>query len=176
MVSLILQKNYRDITIKDILDEANVGRSTFYAHYTGKDDLLASGFAHLRTELIAFQEQSLARRGGIEARGLGFSLAMFEHAGDHVDVYKALIGEHGGTVAQNHIRQIIAELVRKDLSAILEHDRAGEMPRELVAQHIVGSFMATLVWWLDGGAKLRPERVDEVFRQLIMHGVKDKNE
>ena len=39
LTSLILQKGYEAITIQDICDEANVSRSTFYAHYTSKDDL-----------------------------------------------------------------------------------------------------------------------------------------
>ena len=39
---LILKKGYEAVTIKDICDAANVGRSTFYAHYEGKDDLMRS--------------------------------------------------------------------------------------------------------------------------------------
>ena len=50
LTSLILKKGYEAITIQDICDEANVGRSTFYAHYTSKDDLKRSGFEHLRKE------------------------------------------------------------------------------------------------------------------------------
>ena len=48
LTSLILKKGYEAITIQDICDEANVGRSTFYAHYTSKDDLKRSGFERLR--------------------------------------------------------------------------------------------------------------------------------
>ena len=48
LTSLILKKGYEATTIQDICDAANVGRSTFYAHYTSKDDLKRSGFEHLR--------------------------------------------------------------------------------------------------------------------------------
>jgi len=40
LVSLVPKKGYEAITIEDICDAANIGRSTFYGHYTGKDDLM----------------------------------------------------------------------------------------------------------------------------------------
>ncbi len=50
--SLLLKKGYEAIRVKDICDVANVGRSTFYAHYTGKDDLKRSGLEQLRRQLM----------------------------------------------------------------------------------------------------------------------------
>src|SRR5437899_3343596 len=70
LTSLILKKGYDAITIQDICDKANVGRSTFYAHYTSKDDLKRSGFAHLRKELIDRQRDALAMPGDIRDRSL----------------------------------------------------------------------------------------------------------
>ena len=52
LISMILKKGYEAITIDDICDAANVGRSTFYAHYTSKDDLKRSGLDHLRRMLV----------------------------------------------------------------------------------------------------------------------------
>jgi AcrR family transcriptional regulator len=58
LTSLILKKGYEAVTIQDICDEANIGRSTFYAHYTSKDDLKRSGFEHLRKELVDRQREA----------------------------------------------------------------------------------------------------------------------
>src|SRR3982074_3871002 len=92
LMSLILKKDYEAITIQDICDEANVGRSTFYAHYTSKDDLKRKGFEHLRKELVDRQREAQAASGEIKDRSLSFSLTMFEHARDHIDLYRALVG------------------------------------------------------------------------------------
>ena len=54
LMSLIVKQGYEAITIKDICDSANVGRSTFYAHYTSKDDLMRSGLENLRRVLVPF--------------------------------------------------------------------------------------------------------------------------
>ena len=171
LTSLILKKGYEAITIQDICDEANVGRSTFYAHYTSKDDLKRSGFEHLRKELVDRQSAARAAPGDIKDRSLAFSLTMFEHARDHIDLYRALVGGHGGTVSLGQIRQILSDLVRNEFPASVGKNSADIVPRELVVQYVVGAYMAVLIWWLDGGAKLPPKRIDAMFRRLATEGI-----
>lgn len=170
-ISLILKKGYDAVTVDDICNAANVGRSTFYAHYTGKDDLRRSGLEHLRKELVGRQKEALAKPGQIRDRSLGFSVAMFEHARDHIDLYRALVGGRGGAIALGTIRQILSDLVRNELVEAVDKNSADAMPRELVVQYVVGAFMAVMTWWLDGGAKLPPPRVDAMFRHLATEGI-----
>ncbi len=102
---------------------------------------------------------------------MGFSLAMFEHARDHRDLYRALVGGRGGAVALGSIRQILSDLVRKELVATVDNKSAIVIPRELLVQYVVGAFMSVLTWWLDGGAKLPAQRIDAVFRRLMIDGI-----
>ena len=169
--SLIRKKDYEAITIKDICDAANVGRSTFYAHYTSKDDLKRRGFEKLRKELVDRQREAQAAPGDIKDRSLGFSLTMFEHARDHRDHYRALIGSRGGTVSLGSIRKILSDLVRDELAGTADKNSADTIPRELVVQYVVGAYMAVMTWWLDGGAKLPPPRIDAMFRRLATQGI-----
>jgi AcrR family transcriptional regulator len=168
-ISLILEKGYEAMTVEDICDAANVGRSTFYAHYSSKDDLKRSGFEHLRQQLADRQKQARATPGNIKDRSFGFSLTMFEHARDHIDLYRALVRDRGGTVSLGQIRQILSDLVRNEFAAT--ENSVDMIPREFVVQYVVGAFMAVLVWWLDGGAKLPPNSVDAMFRRLVTEGI-----
>jgi AcrR family transcriptional regulator len=166
LMSLILRKGYDAITIQDIIDEADVGRSTFYAHYTGKEDLLRSGFQTLRAELTEAQRVARARAGS-QDRPLAFSLAMFEHASAYTDVYRALVGGRGGVVAINEIRRVLAEIVKKEL-VVQERET---VPREVRVDFIVGTFLTVLTWWLERRPGLSPSEADAIFRHLVISGI-----
>jgi len=170
--SLILKKDYEAITVQDICDAANVGRSTFYAHYTSKDDIKRKGFEKLHKELVDRQKEVLATAAHDKHRSLGFSLGMFEHARDHLENYRALVGGRGGDISLGTIRKILSNLVSDELANAGAKKSADVIPRELIVQYIVGAYMAVLIWWLDGGAKLPPKRVDAMFRRLATEGIR----
>jgi hypothetical protein len=96
---------------------------------------------------------------------------MFEHAREHIEAYRALVGTRGGEVALGAIREILSDLFRKELSANAGEKPADAMPRELVIQIVVGTYMTLLTWWLGGGAKLPPDRIDAMFRRLATKGL-----
>jgi AcrR family transcriptional regulator len=169
LLSLIMEKRYEAISVEDICDRANVGRSTFYAHFTGKDDLKRSGLEHLRRELLD-QHRNASASAQASTRPLGFSLTMFEHARDHMHLYRALVGSKGGAIALDTVRQTLCDFVRGELTRTKARDANG-IPREFVVQHIVGAYMAVLIWWLDDGAKLPPRRMDELFQRLMSKGI-----
>ena len=169
LISLILERGYDSITVEEICQTANVGRSTFYLHYTSKDDLKQSGLESLRRHLV--DSAGRAAPGGGPREGFDFSLAMFEHARDHIELYQALAGGRGGTVALGTIRQILSDLVRDELGNDRDKNSPDAIPQELVVHYVVGAYMAVLTWWLDGGAKLPPERIDAIFRRLASEGV-----
>ena len=167
LISLILKKNYEAITVQEICDSANVGRSTFYTHYTSKDDLHQRGIENLRRVLSDGRSDALADHGDIRGRSLSFSRTLFEHARDRNDLFRALAGSRGGTVALDTIRRIISDVVRDELAETADKS----MPRELIVQFVVGAYMAVLTWWLDGGAKLPPERMEAMFQSLALKGL-----
>ena len=167
-VSLVLERGYDPITIKDICDAANVARATFYSHYRSKDDLKRAGLEHLRKLLLT------RRRDAAATGSLSFSLAVFEHARDHLQLYRALAGSRGGAIALETIREIVVERVRADLAASRypeSGNSADTVPSNLTIQFVAGAFMALLTGWLDTGAKAPPARMDDAFRRLTTKGV-----
>jgi AcrR family transcriptional regulator len=172
LMCLVREKGYDAVTVDDICEAAHVGRSTFYGHYASKDDLKRSGLlAHLRKELLEHQESSPAACGDAGGRCLACSLPMFKHARDHIETYRALVGTRGGEVALGAIREILSELLRRELASNTDAASADAMPRELVIRIVVGAYMTVLTWYLDSGAKLPPERMDAMVRRLATEGL-----
>ena len=88
LIQLILERDYDGISVADIADAANVGRSTFYAHFTDKDDLLRSGTEHLRAILFAEHASEAASEQQPELRPLGFSRFMTGHLQEQLELYR----------------------------------------------------------------------------------------
>ena len=168
---LLRKKRYEAITINDICATANVGRSTFYGHYKSKDDLKRSGLEILHGVLAQRQKAVRGDTDAVRHARFDFSLSMFEHARDHLDHYRTLVGGRGGAVALAKVREMVTDLVREELASTSARSSAEAIPRGAAVEYIAGAYMALLTWWLDSGAKLSAERVDAIFRRLTIHGI-----
>lgn len=166
LVALIRRKTYEHITVEDILREADVGRATFYAHFTSKDDLLERSLDRLRDLLRA------AQGGGEQApfrwdRSWSPSRVFFEHIAEFADVRFALSGGRGGAILRDAIDHVLAGVFR----ASMPPDADERMPRELAVLHIVSTINATLRWWLEHRPQMSPAEAEALFRELLLKGV-----
>ena len=171
MISLVLERGYEGVTIKDVVNRANVGRSTFYAHYPSKEDLLTSEIEDLRATLVAEQRAALARHGGVSARSLGFSRALFEHAQVYREVYHVLVGERGASIIIARMRVLFKQLVQEELSELLPRSAPNDVPQSALIQFVVGGLMSILTWWLEGESNLKAAQVDAIFRRLTIPAI-----
>jgi AcrR family transcriptional regulator len=175
LLSLIQEKDFETLSVQDIIDRANVGRATFYAHFDNKEDLLVSGFDNLRASLKERQREALARRSGLDERVLGFSYEMFAHANEHRNVFLAMAGKRSHALVQQLLYKILLDLVRDDLKATVWRDRPNSVPVEALAQFITGALFGLLMWWLNGKMRLSVEEVNTLFRQLAIPVLKTRD-
>ena len=159
LITLLRRKEYGDITVQEILNEADVGRSTFYAHCSGKDQLVRLGFRLLRSEL----ETGLSLDDG--TRLLGFSLPIIEHLAAHRDLYRAFSGRRASELLFGELRQLVLDLAKRDMPG---NDGVAS---EVALQFVVGAFTGLLAWWLKSGARLAPDAMDAMFQQLVRNGI-----
>ncbi len=151
LLRLIVERGYDAISVQDICEAADIGRSTFYAHYTGKDDLKRSGLDHLKAALKG------------QGEGLGFTRALFEHGRGFVGHYRALKAGLGVKVSLEALQTVIFELVAEALPPA-----EGRFERDLRVRFVAGALISVLTWWLDNGAVESPEIVDTLFHGLVV--------
>ena len=174
--ALILTKGYEATSVADICKQAKVGRSTFYAHFRCKEDLRRSGLENLRRELTEHQERWLSSKRGDASTNLSFSLKMFEHARQHLGLYRALGDGRGGGIALQSIRRMLVDLAYRELFGPGRAIALRATERDFIVQYLVGAYMSVLVWWLDRGAMEEPLQIDALFKRIAMQGVRRVSE
>ncbi len=173
LLALIEERGYAAITVQDILDRANLGRSTFYMHYRDKDDLLVSGFEHLKTLFETSGPHPASNRRESPAQNASLSLAFFRHAADQQRLYKAMVGKRGGEVVQKYLYRYVSDLLKSHLEQRFPVTAEMAVPREVTVHYYVSSFLALLTWWLDHDMPYTADQMDAMFNALTMPGVKN---
>lgn len=167
MLALILEKSYEEVTVQDVIDRANVGRSTFYAHFQGKEDLLLSEFETFQSMF----EHHLLSQPATDTSPWSLSLVMFQHAQGNLQLYKALAGKQGGSPALAYLQKYLSALLRVHLKQQSSKKENILVPPDILAHYLVSSFMSLLTWWLDNNLPYSAERMNDMFRQLTQPGV-----
>jgi AcrR family transcriptional regulator len=161
LVELIREKDYNTITVSDIIERANVGRSTFYAHYRDKDDLFVG-------ELDRVIELLSQRIPGQEEIPFFPSLGLFRHVGEEYELYKALLWTPGIDLLIKHMQKSLSQRIVQGLE---KSGREYEVPLPILATFIAGSFLSLLKWWLENKMIYSPEEMDKIFKSLTMAGI-----
>ena len=169
LVALMQEKPFETITVQDVLDRAQVSRSTFYSHYSDKDDLLMSDAEEF------FESISMALSVHSDKSDRVFPVReFFTHLSDVQPFFKALV--KSGKYQEN------MELARGHFARGIER-RLSELPRgksippnqlPAIAFTHAGALLSLLTWWLDRGMRESPAEMDELFHRMIWNGVSDK--
>ena len=153
-LALLARRGYETVGVSDIVREANVGRATFYEHYTSKDDLL-------RAQLRRVTQVTLYAMGGfIDATPL------FAHIRDVPLLYRLVAGR---SAAGRSIR-VVQEVLQERIASLLfqQNDVEKSVPAPLapdIATRMVTSNLCTLLtWWTDNGMAATPKEMQSLFR------------
>jgi len=152
---LILDKGYEKVTVQDVIDRANVGRSTFYAHFESLEQLLLSGFEPLRAQFEDF-----------------LSGAEFDHESPwalSLTIFQQVQKQKGGYITLTHVQKFLYGYLLDHIKLSLPKKNKN-IPPELLAHYVASSFIALMTWWIDNNYSLPAEKMNEYFRKLVEPG------
>lgn len=154
LIELMIERGYDRVTVSDIIARADVGRSTFYAHYRDKDDLLlVSCTEFLRREIT---------RTTVAGSPLSPLRVLFHLAAQYPQVYRPLIGPKAATTVLHAYRRGIAELVTELFD---------EMPAATVA-FLSWGLLGLLGTVIDPADPVPPAAAWRHFEALALHGIR----
>jgi AcrR family transcriptional regulator len=161
LIDLVLAKRYDAITIQDLLDRADIGRSTFYSHYRGKDDLLLRSFERMLETLDQALERDVPPN-----RRVAPARELFAHVGEmrvfHQALARARVLDRQYQVGIVHMSRTIEHR----LAARPARSGAAAMPLPVQARALAGALFAMLRWWVDHDAPYTPQQMDDMFHAL----------
>jgi len=162
LIELVREKPFDAITVQEVLARAEVGRSTFYAHFSDKEDLLWSDV----DEFLASMASQLTRDRDTSPR-VAPVREFFAHVAGERELWEALVraGKLNDflELAQRHFaRGIEARLTERSLARTLRAD-----DRQAQANALAGSLLALLSWWLREGTPGSAEHMDDLFHDIV---------
>jgi AcrR family transcriptional regulator len=164
LTSLILEKDFASISIKEITERAEVAYITFFRHYESLDQLLMEvldeGLGELMTRIETLAKQSDTSNLETEGR------LIFEYIGQKADLFRILFKSQSVTRVRKKVVRNIAVIFQK---SCLPLARSGnQTATAMLSNHIATSLLALIEWWLDNKMNPAPAQMGKVYKSLII--------
>jgi AcrR family transcriptional regulator len=164
LVSLMLEKDFSSISIKEITERAEVAYITFFRHFESLDQLLMEilddGLGELQAHIETLAKQS--ETSALETEGM----LIFEYIGQKADLFRILFKSQSVTRVRKKVVRNISAIFQK---SCLPLARSGNpMTTAILSNHIATSLLALIEWWLDNNMKPAPAQMGKVYKSLII--------
>jgi AcrR family transcriptional regulator len=159
LIGLILERGWDAVSVRDVCEKADIGRSTFYVHFADKENLLLSGFDELHEAMEQVRTSAKVP--------FGFLGPLAAHAAENARLVRALAGRQSGQSVQWRFRDVLASLVEAELKLL----KVPKDARPLLTRFIAGGAADVLMSWLDDPEGISPERLASELGQVASAAV-----
>lgn len=166
--NLLAQKNYNKITVQEIIDAADIGRTTFYAHFETKDDLLKELCAELFDHIIQSAADSTHTHGLYSDSGVPESVFchLLQHLQENDNNILELLSCESSELFLRYFKDSLNQLLTTQVLDWTKQ-KCKQVPKDFLTNHISSSFVDMVQWWLKGGRKETPEQLTAYFEAVI---------
>jgi len=165
---LLSQKRYTNITVQEIIDEANVGRSTFYAHFETKDELLREMCSEIFTHVVSDHLSSEETHDFSDKDDDTDTVVthILYHLKDNSKNIIGILTCESGELFLRYFKQYLNSVFTEYFGGQIEKSK--ELPSDLLLTHISSSFVEMVNWWIQNDMKQTPEQMESYFAAVIL--------
>ncbi len=167
-ISLLSEKSYNQISVQEIIDAADVGRTTFYAHFETKDYLLKELCEELCAHMISSANGYISDNHGAAAGSI--FLHLFVHFRENNQNILSLLASPNNEIFLRYFKNTLKELISVQYSESDELKRSG-LPEDYLLDFIASSFVETIYWWISHRMQESPETIASYFYAVISPAV-----
>ncbi len=172
LIDLIGERGYDAITIQDIVDRADVARTTFYVHYTSKDDLFVSCHEVIVSAFQSGPLHPLSREELLSPKAPPGMTAAYQHLEDaRARLYPIFQGKDGSLILRR-IRDWSAQEIEANLRAVFT-ETDSNVPFDLLATYLAGAQMAVVQWLLEKRQPHTAQTLAQTFHRLQRAAIRD---
>ena len=161
---LLSKKDFNQITVGEIIEAADIGRATFYAHFETKDYLLKAFceelFCHIFDTETGNTHRHIFDCDGAES----VFLHLLQHLQKNDNNILALLASQNNELFLRYFRADLEKLVESQLALF---ERPKDIPEDFWMHHITSTFVETLKWWISRGMQEMPEKITEYFFAVV---------
>jgi len=172
LIELISERGYDAITIQGLVDRANVGRTTFYLHYSSKDELFISCHEAIVSEFHFGPHHSLSREELLSPEAPPRMISAYRHLLDARALLYPIFRGKDSLLILRRIRDRIAQEIEASLrAAFAEADST--IPFDVLVNYLAGAQIALVRWWLEKRQPHTPENLAQTFHRLQRAAIRD---
>jgi AcrR family transcriptional regulator len=165
ILALMQKKDFKDISITEIVQEADLNRGTFYKHYPYKEDLLNEIIDDVISDLIASYREPYKDRETFEVNKLtSHAIKVFEHVKKHANFYTLMVDSNALPGFQYKLCDILKNLSIQDFD---DHDHDSSVNRELLSSYHSYAIFGMIIEWINGGFKYSSNYMAEQLLTII---------
>lgn len=165
-IELLDEKNYNQITVGEIIDRADVGRATFYAHFETKDFLLKEIceelFCHVFDSDIGTDEchEHIFKCDAPDS----VFLHLFQHIKKNDNNIAVLLSCQNNDLFIRYFKENLIALIKR--LNLVDKKKARTLPYDFIVNHTAATFIETVRWWLENRMEENTETITQYFLTL----------
>ncbi len=168
ILDLLTEKGYEAISVQDIADRAQVGRTTFYLYFESKDDLYLSAHIDSMTQLGWQMTMDTLLAAEPPEPLLKFVEAMAQGRVEYLDVSRS----HGGHIFFRRMQEHQAQAIEQCLRTSFQ-EQTSKVPFTVLANYLAGAEIALIRWWLENHPPVSAEQIAATFQTLQRAALRD---
>lgn len=165
---LLSKKDFGQITVGEIIANADIGRATFYSHFETKDFLLKEFCEELFCHIFDTENcEGSEHRHIFECGGAdSVFLHLFQHLQKNDNNILTLLSSQNNEIFLRYFKSNLKQLIITQYvdKGLLKNSK---LPEDYLVNHITSSFVETISWWLSRSMKETPDEITEYFLAAI---------
>lgn len=168
LIKLMKDKSFEEIKVADICSDALINRSTFYAHYADKYELLLDLIETLKTNLLSTLEKN---EHIVNTKGYFLEMIrlILEHIDSQKEIYHSIILSNRSSI----LVDILTDVAVRDINKRIEisNIQAGNVPTDILVQFYLGAVFNVGLEWLQGNSRYTQQQILYYLGELIPEAI-----